>query len=331
MPTITTVDPVWETGVTADAAELRRAESTAFLGDGSANGVRGGIVRHGDTSLAVSVNGSDQVTVQAGAAVIPAATGLGVYRASLSAATSATGLPPRNATNPRIDLVVMQIVSGRAEVKTIDGTPGSSPSAPALPANSVELGRINLPAVGGGAATVTTSFRQYATALGGTLVVETAARLPGSGNQRRQRAVALDTGADYFWTGSSWKTSGPTQVFSSADLTLTSDVTQIPNLNVVLDGAGTGTRFVAHVDLDVSVLNADNVVGWQLYVDNAPFGATSTLTLGVIGRWTTSRTYVVTGLAEGPHTFTVRANRTGTADGSIVRAAHSTLVIDVRP
>lgn len=205
MPTITTVDATWTNGMAMDEAELRRADTTMFLGAGSANGVRGGVVRHGDTSLAVSVNGSDQVTVQPGAAVIPAATGLGVYRASLPAATSATGLASRNATNPRIDLVVMQIVSGAAVVKTVDGTPGSSPSAPALPASSVELGRVTVPALGGGAATVDSTWRAYATALGGTLCVETAARLPGSGNIKGQRAVALDTNAEHVWNGTTWR------------------------------------------------------------------------------------------------------------------------------
>src|SRR5690349_21116135 len=204
MPIITTVKATWTNAVDVPDAELRRADSTAFLGDGSNNGVRGGIVRHGDNSLAVSVNGSDQVTVQPGAAVIPAATGLGVYRAALSAATSAVGLSSRNATNPRIDLVVMQIVSGQAVVQTVDGTPGASPSAPALPANAVELARLTVPALAGGAVTVSNAFRLYATALGGTIWAEVAGRLPGSGNQKGQRAVTIDDGIEHKWNGTAW-------------------------------------------------------------------------------------------------------------------------------
>lgn len=204
MPTITTVDATWTNAMTMDEAELRRADTTMFLGNGTANGVRGGVVRHGDTSLAVSVNGSDQVTVQPGAAVIPAATGLGAHRTSLPAATAATGLTARNATNPRIDLIVIQMVSGAAVVRTVDGTPSSSPSAPALPASSIELARVTVPPVGGGAVTVDSTWRAYATGLGGTLYVETAARLPGSGNQKGQPAFALDTGRDYAWNGTAW-------------------------------------------------------------------------------------------------------------------------------
>lgn len=204
MPTITTVEATWDTGTTYDAAELRRADSTMFLGDGSASGVRSGIVRHGDTSLAVSVNGSDQVTVQAGAFVIGAATGLGVYRGALSAATSAVALAARNGTNPRIDLIVIQATGTNATVKTIEGTPGASPSAPALPAQHIELARVTVPQVGGGAVTVDSTWRAYATATGGILPVETSARLPGSGAQKGQRAVALDTGYYYRWGGTTW-------------------------------------------------------------------------------------------------------------------------------
>ncbi len=209
MPTITTVDATWDTGVTMDAAELRRADSAMFLGDGSANGVRGGVVRHGDTSLAVSVNGSDQVTVQPGAFVVPAATGLGVYRGSLSGVTSAVALSARNATNPRIDLIVVQVTGTNATVKTIDGTPGSSPSAPALPAQHIELARVTVPATGGGAVTVDSTWRSYATGIGGALFVETSARLPGSGNQKGQRAVALDTGLTHKWDGTAWENGDP--------------------------------------------------------------------------------------------------------------------------
>ena len=205
MPTITTVDASWVNAVANDDAELRRFDTTMFLGDGSNNGVRGGIVYHGPTSLGVTVNGSDQVTVQAGAWVISAATGLGVYRGALSAATAAVALTARNATNPRIDLVVIQ---APGIVKTIDGTPGASPSAPALPAQHIELARVTVPAVGGGAVTVDSTFRAYATGLGGVIPVETSARLPGSGNRRGQRAVSLATGVEYIWNGTAWLETG---------------------------------------------------------------------------------------------------------------------------
>lgn len=208
MPTITTVDATWDTGVTMDAAELRRADSAMFLGDGSNNGVRGGVVYHGPTSLGVTVNGSDQVTVQAGAFVIPAGTGLGVYRGALSAATTATALASRNATNPRIDLIVIQATGTNATVKTIEGTPGAVPTAPSLPVQHIEIGRVNVPATGGGAVTVDLSWRAYVSAVGGTIFSPTFARFPTSGIITGQRGTAIDTGTEYKWNGSAWLRDG---------------------------------------------------------------------------------------------------------------------------
>lgn len=266
MPTITTVDATWDTGVTMDASELRRADTAMFLGDGSNNGVRGGICRHGSTSLGVTVNGSDQVTVQAGAAIIPAATGLGVYRTSLGAATSAVALTARNATNPRIDLVVIQVTGTNATVKTIDGTPAASPSAPALPAQHIELARLTVPQVAGGAVTVDSSFRTFATALGGRILVPTLARLPGSGNILGQDALALDTGVEHVWDGSAWQvspTSAPALV-NGADFNISTATSGAPSATSitlspghwVIWGKGYSDNGAATTDHNATLFNA---------------------------------------------------------------------------
>lgn len=245
MPTFSTVDATWTTSMTMDQDELKRADTTGFLGDGTANGVRSGVVRHADTSLAVTVNGSDQVTVQPGAFVIAAPTGLGCYRGSLPAAVgpgAGTALTARNATNPRIDLVVIQMSSGSAIVKTIDGTPSSSPVAPALPAQHIELARLTVPAVGGGAVTVDSTFRAYTTGLGGVLFVETAARLPSSGNQKGQRAIALDTGFSYTHNGTQWARRSTELGYAEITSVYTSptpaSVVDVPGLAVTVDLTG---------------------------------------------------------------------------------------------
>lgn len=208
MPTLTSVNAQWTNSIAVPDADLRRNDAASFLGDGTSLGARGGIVRHGDNSLLVTVNGSDQITVQPGVVVVPSSTALaGAYTAAFSSVTgpgAGTAIATRNATNPRIDLVIVDISSGQARIRTVDGTPSSSPSAPALPAGSIELGRLNVPATGGGAVTVNSTFRTYAAALGGTLYVEVASQLPGSGNQKGQRAVALDTGLIYTWSGTDW-------------------------------------------------------------------------------------------------------------------------------
>lgn len=215
MPLPVSMDATWLNGSTSfNAQELRRADAAEFNGDGSAFGVRGGIVRHGDQSLVVTVNASDVVTIQPGAVVIPGNSGVGngCYRSALGAAETGN-LAARSATNPRIDLVVFRaydddvvtthnLYTGRIEI--IAGTPAASPVAPALPALAVELARITVPASGAGAATVDSSQRQYASGIGAELTVASFARLPASA-AKYQRARALDTGLEYVWSGTTWE------------------------------------------------------------------------------------------------------------------------------
>lgn len=214
------VDATWLDGsVQFNGQELRRADSALWVGEGSTPlGVLGGIARHNDNSLAVTVNSSDVVTVQPGAVAVPGNSGTanGVYRFANPAADTGT-LTARNATNPRIDLVVARaydtsVVAGhgafKGQIEIITGTPAASPVAPTLPALAVELARITVPASGGGTATVDNSFRTYAAAIGGLLPVATAARLPVGPNAKWLKAQAIDTGREYFWDGTAWVEDG---------------------------------------------------------------------------------------------------------------------------
>lgn len=208
MVTLVDVDSTWvnPAAVEYHAAELRRADAATFVATG--------IVLDADDALAVTVDGSDQVTVQPGSVVIPAdaVTGNGVYRAGLASATAATALDARDATNGRIDLVVFRQLdtdvvgshtayTGRVEV--ITGTPSATPSVPAAPSMSVELARITVPVNGGAAASVDSSHRTYACAVGGVIPVGSSARLPATA-PTHQRAVALDDGAGWTFDGTDW-------------------------------------------------------------------------------------------------------------------------------
>lgn len=210
----TDIDGTWgDSANPLDGGELRRADATMFAGVGSAFGVGGGITRHGDNSLSVSVDGSDVVTVQPGTWVAPgnAVSGSGCWRYGLSAAITGS-LAARNATNPRITLVVARaldtsVVGSHAaykgRIEFIDGTPAASPTVPTLPTMAVELARITVPNTGGGAASVDLTHRTYSTAIGGELIVPTSSMLPASA-ATLQKARALDTGLNYEWNGSTW-------------------------------------------------------------------------------------------------------------------------------
>lgn len=214
MPIPIDVDATWLNpgSITLDAGELRRADAALLAG---ANGIPfGGIARHSNTSLAVTVNGSDQVTVQAGSVIVPgnAVSQTGAYRASLSAAQTGT-LSARNATNGRIDLVIFRVLDTdvvgahaayKGRVEFVTGTPSATPVAPTLPTMAVELARITVPQTGGGAATVDSTYRTYACAAGGTLVVATASRLPLVNVPNRQRAMVLDVGIEHEYRAGAW-------------------------------------------------------------------------------------------------------------------------------
>jgi hypothetical protein len=217
MPFPSNMDATWMEGaVSFNAQELRRADTALAAGDGNGPlSPQGGIVRHNDNSLAVTVSVADVVTVQPGAVVIPgnSGTGNGIYRSALAVAETGN-LAARSATLPRIDLVVYRamdtsVVAGHGaytgRIEIIAGTPAASPVAPALPALAVELARITVPISGGAAASVDSSFRTFFASPGGDLLVPTFARLPASPNPKWVKAVALDTGIEYIWNGTSWR------------------------------------------------------------------------------------------------------------------------------
>lgn len=261
------MDATWLDGsVQFNGQELRRADSGLFVGEGSTPlGVHGGIVRHSDSSLLVTVNASDVITVQPGAIVIPGNSGVanGVYRSALAAADTGT-LTARNATNPRIDLVVFRaldtsVVAGHGaytgRIEIITGTAAASPVVPTLPAMAQELARITVPATGGGTATVDLTYREFAAAIGGTVPVPTAARLPATPNAKWLRAVAIDTGVEYVWNSTAWVAQGA----------LTS-VTPTLDVNVSAVGPGVIARKInGMVTFTYEVQNAFAWSGaWQL-------------------------------------------------------------------
>jgi hypothetical protein len=208
--TIADVDATWvnPAAVQYDAGELRRADAAMFLASG--------IVR-GNNALAVSVDGSDQVSVSPGSVVIPgdAVAGTGVYRAGLSSAVTAQ-LQPRDATYSRLDRVIFRQLdtdvvgshgayTGRVEVLT--GEPAAVPQAEQLPLMAVNLAVLTVPAEGGGAVTVDNSRRTYAAAAGGVIAVGAPALLTEAAFLAvpvLSRAVTLSDGAAWTFDGAAW-------------------------------------------------------------------------------------------------------------------------------
>lgn len=326
MPTIVDVDATWvnPSSVAYNASELRLADAAVFAGRGDTYGARGGIVRHSDTSLQVSVDGSDVVTVKAGSVVIPgtAVAGTGVWRAGISSDKTAN-LAARDATNPRIDLVVFRqldtdVVGSHgaytARIEIITGTPAATPAVPSLPSMAIELGRINVPASGGGAASADLTKRQFTAAIGGVLPVPTSSQLPAAA-AKWQRAQALDTGRCYEWTGTAWValTQAQTIALWSGNYGVGSGTPGGVGNTVTITSPGTDAVFL--VTFDVVVAGLAGVVNFiSLGVDGAAWNDGIRVHSEGTDYVTVSRTIALTGLAAGDHTIGIRSwnNNAGT-------------------
>lgn len=191
--------------------ELRRLDAVLVAGAGDTSDplkVRGGIARHASNSLAVTVDVSDVVTLQAGGVVIPGddTAGNGAYRAALAASQTQT-LSARHASWSRIDLVVFEVIVGgtQAQPRIIAGTPAASPTAPAKPTRAVELARITVPPTGGGAASVDSSLRTFAAAAGGVIPCTSATR---PGHVEGQLIYEMDTDKLLVSDGTRWTVVG---------------------------------------------------------------------------------------------------------------------------
>lgn len=169
-------------GAPAYAAVDWRQAQAALLSNGTADafGARGGRRPGAGCVVTMTSTTAWQMTAGAFVAYPRFSATQGPYLVTFSANETGTITTP-NATNPRIDLLVVTIDDAGASdgsgarqgrVQYVVGTAASSPVAPAVPARSTLLATLNVPVSGGGTATVT--MGPMAVAAGGILPVRTA-------------------------------------------------------------------------------------------------------------------------------------------------------------
>ena len=121
-----------------------------------------GVRRSGDLAVSQSAVPAMSVSIAAGWAAIVGTTqsNMGVYTVYNDAAVTAT-ITAANATLPRIDRVRLTVndsaytgSTNNVSVNVVAGTAAASPSAPAIPANSISLATIT---VGAGVTTILTA------------------------------------------------------------------------------------------------------------------------------------------------------------------------------
>lgn len=171
---------VW--GPQYTAQDLRRGLAVLlYPGAASEFGGRAGVRPHGTDPI--SVAGTTWTAHDLTAVVNAAGGAYLVWHAEESGS-----LDPADGSNPRIDALDLQVqdddedASGqkRARVVYVAGTPASTPSAPALTANSLRLGTILVPAGGSPGPSVDTQG-DMAVASGGILPVRDGEALPTDG------------------------------------------------------------------------------------------------------------------------------------------------------
>jgi len=123
---------------TGQAMRLGLASHATIMGGASPLLSRSGIIPTKGTPLDVQSLSTTSVTVKAGTAVVQAnQAGMGTHTATLTADTVMDTITS-DGTNPRIDVVVLEVVADGtgagtvATIKRVIGTPSSSPARPSI-------------------------------------------------------------------------------------------------------------------------------------------------------------------------------------------------------
>lgn len=214
---LTTIDPSFinnpdGTGPTYDAAESRKVQGFTLVA-GVTGQARGGLLNIRD--LALSISGSN-LLCGPGGAVVPS--GGGAYVTGLSAADIVGTITAADATNPRRDRVVLEILdpdngggAGRkGQIRLIDGTAdplatsgGGFPPAPTSP--YLDLGFVDVPKAGSGSPAITSTPPLTATA-GGVLPVRSKAERDALPKWNGLQIMRLDLAGRPVetWDGAAW-------------------------------------------------------------------------------------------------------------------------------
>lgn len=213
-------------GVPVSAQRFRQANA-ALYGGGSGRRLGGRSGFRVDTPSNVLTATSTTWTLGPCAAQIDpgATTHQGMYGWSSDA--NVTGpVTAADATNPRKDIVYIQINDStagdgsgavNADVKYLAGTPGTSPSAPTLPARSFLVGTISVPVAGGGSPTVVLNPARFAAA-GGTLPVSSQTEMSALTPYVGMEVYRTDLDLICRYNGAAWGAVGAHEEYTSSTL-----------------------------------------------------------------------------------------------------------------
>lgn len=252
--------PLYMLNTTYQAADFRAALCAAWLS--------AGVIRSSSTSLKATQLGTPALAVQvaSGYAILTdsrASAGSNMFLAGTGASQTQVALATADATNPRIDLVVIRIRnvefgdgSTAGSLEAITGTPAGSPVAPATPNGCVALATV---AVSANATQILnaniTDQRTYAAPVGaGVIPKGSTANRPFTLSADSVVYLNTDTNLLEYWNGSTWvnaNAGGGVTMYGATDrtgYTVTAGTTQDTAASVTFSTTTTNTKWLVEVD-----------------------------------------------------------------------------------
>ncbi|MGZ0151871.1 glycine-rich domain-containing protein [Kribbella sp. WER1] len=269
-----------------DAAALRSMDTLYAFYDGAVLGGRTG-VRPGGTGMQVTFTGSTWMIAPGIAAITAVSSGaFGEYRFAVTA-TESGAIPAPDATNPRKDILVLQLqdkdngdAQSRVYARYLAGSPNATPTAPATPAKSLLLATFTVPTSG---STSMVDERVYTVASGGILPSKTRPAAPALG------ATIYNTtsGIVEAWNGTTWvplsRGNAVTQTFAANGTWTKPSGAQYVEVEVV-GGGGAGGGANASTAGQHSMGSGGGAGGYSFKRFNASdLGSTVPVTVGAGG------------------------------------------------
>jgi hypothetical protein len=263
--------PAWQQAGSY-SARLDRQVLAGLITPNLAGGLmvgRGGVKPSGaNTSIKVTQRASPDmwVTVAMGTCYIPATSTTGGSYICHNDAAYDVQITSSHATLARKDLIIARVKDAVDDtgainaftIEVVTGTAAGSPSAPALPSQSINLAELLIPAASSSVTNANiTDRRTRVVGLGGVLPIANTSDWP-SGTYPGHTVYRDDSGLLQFWNGSTWRTViddasyPPTGAWSTYTVNWSSGGTQ--------PGLGNGTQSGRYTKIGRTVTFTANIV-----------------------------------------------------------------------
>jgi hypothetical protein len=334
---------MWLDGAAFNGANGRQNDIAAMAytsGSSSNPAVRGGVLPSGGTSaLLVAAASGMNFTINPGYCVVPTAlNSVGAYRFGANAQATLT-VPPADVVNPRLDLVIAQVIdngdaTSSALVAIVTGTPAPSPVPPAVPGSSILLAQITVAANATSIVAGNISDRRVWTVPpGGILPITSAVQAPtgqngsyvhdlqsgrlthnGASGVKQARLLPFQPQVAVRTTNAT--STGAETTVLSVNITVdgSTDVEVTTNWNNISDTGGLSSGFYVKMAIYIDAVQVQQQLT-PAWVSNPAGGGTG---------WYRTSSLLSTTPSAGSHTVTWKFQPVGTLNGDTVNLVAAT-------